>query len=293
MFGRITLFVYGVACYLVSKRHMFFAPRLKAIVAAAVLSVLFVARNACSQSTSTEEDRIPSELAAMGKRGEVIARGREQTLVILQTENACTAWFREADPEPAEVFRSLHYEIEEHGPSYVFHMKADRGGDLFKHPWVARSTEREGRNATVVLNTNGAFFSSTSPIMEVEWRGIVPRLGGNHTLVVGPFSGNTAALQITTLLHELGHIIGRLPEDDDSWDGQSSRNTQEVLRHCRREIRAVADSSSRSSNGEHVSPLSGLSGTERVAPDRSGRLTPLPLRRESEGSRAALTRDRE
>jgi hypothetical protein len=248
MFGRTTSFVYGVASYLVGKRRVFFAPRRKVIVAAAALSILFVPRPACSQSTSTEDDPIQSELAAMGTRGQVIARGREQTLVILQTENACTAWFREADPDPAEVFRSLHYEIEARGPSYVFHMKADHGGNLFKHPWAARTTEYEGRNATVELNTNGAFFRSTSPLMELEWGGIAPRLGGYHTLIVGPFEGNTAAAQITTLLHELGHIIGRLPEDDDSLDGRSSRNTEELLRRCKREIRAVAESSSRSNN---------------------------------------------
>lgn len=40
--------------------------------------------------------------------------------------------------------------------------------------------------------------------------------------------------------HEFGHIIGRLPEDDDSWDEQSARNTAEVLRHCRSEIRSTA-----------------------------------------------------
>jgi hypothetical protein len=250
MLGRITSFVCYVAtrCSRTRRRRLFFARRLKAIVAAAVLSILFVPRPACSRPTSTDDDRIPSELAAMGKRGEVIARGRERILVILQSENACTAWFREADPDPAGVFRSLHYEIEEHGPFYIFHTKADRGGDVFKHPWAARSYEDQGRNATVVLNPNGAFFSSASPIMELESRGIVPRLVGNRTLIVGPFSGNTAGAQITILLHELGHIIGRIPEDADSWDGLSSRNTEEVLSHCRHEIRGIAERDSRSSN---------------------------------------------
>jgi len=220
---------------------MFLARRLQAIVAAVTLSSTLVPQAAYSRTSATGDDRIPLELAAMDKRGGVIARAREQTLAMLQSENACTAWFREADSDPAEVFRSLHYEIEEDGPAYVFHTKADGVGDVFKHPWAARSTESEGRNATVELNTNGAFFRSASPIREQEWRGIAPRLGGYHTLLVGPFSGKTAKAQITTLLHELGHIIGRIPEDDDSWDGRSSRNTAEVLRHCKRQIRTAAD----------------------------------------------------
>jgi hypothetical protein len=38
------------------------------------------------------------------------------------------------------------------------------------------------------------------------------------------------------MLHELAHIIGRIPEDDDSWNRRSSQNTDEVLRHCKKEI---------------------------------------------------------
>jgi hypothetical protein len=250
MLGRITSFVCLVATRYsrARRRRLFFARRLKALVAAAAVGILFVPRPARSQSTSTDEDRIPSELAAMGRRGEVIARGREQTLGILQSENACTAWFRETDPDPAGVFLSLHYEIDEQGPLYILRTKTDRGEDVFKHPWAARSTEDGGRNSIVGLNPSGAFFRATSRIMEREGLGTLPHLGGNHTLVVASFSGNTAEAQITILLHELGHIIGRIPEDDDSLDRRSSRNTIEVLRHCKHEIRAIAEGSLRSSN---------------------------------------------
>jgi predicted HD phosphohydrolase len=57
---------------------------------------------------------------------------------------------------------------------------------------------------------------------------------------VGSYSGNTAEAQIAILLHELGHIVGRLPDDSDSWDGRSSQNTLEILSHCKPEIRAAA-----------------------------------------------------
>ncbi len=33
--------------------------------------------------------------------------------------------------------------------------------------------------------------------------------GGNRLLVVSSYAGNTPEAQITILLHELGHIIGR------------------------------------------------------------------------------------
>jgi len=69
-------------------------------------------------------------------------------------------------------------------------------------------------------------------------------------LRVASYAGNSAPAQITALLHEFGHIIGRLPEDDDSWDGQSARNTAEVLRHCRSEIRSTARKPARLS-GSH------------------------------------------
>ena len=59
-------------------------------------------------------------------------------------------------------------------------------------------------------------------------------------LLVGSYYGNTLAAQITILLHELGHVVGRLPEEFDELSGQSGRNTAEVLHFCRAEIKATA-----------------------------------------------------
>jgi predicted Zn-dependent protease len=70
---------------------------------------------------------------------------------------------------------------------------------------------------------------------------------GNLTLTISTYNGDTPEAQITILLHELGHIIGRLPEDDESWDGRSLRNTAEVSRHCKIETRAAAHNGSRGS----------------------------------------------
>jgi hypothetical protein len=228
--------------------RMVLARRLTVIAGPAVLSILFVSNPACSESRSTGDGRIPYELAAMGKRGEVIARVREQTLVILESENACSAWFREADPDSMEVFRSLHYVIvKEDERSYVFHMNDGQGGGPFKHPWAARSIQDGGQNSFVELNLGGAFFSAVSPVLELDSRTALRWPTGMRRLMIASFWGNTTGAQITTLLHELGHIVGRLPKDDDSWDGRSSRNTEELLRHCKHDIRTAAETSYRSS----------------------------------------------
>jgi hypothetical protein len=222
-----------------------FARRLKAIAAVAILSMVIAPRSANSESASPE-DQVRFELAAMGKYGAVVARVREQTLEVLQGENGCSTWFREADPDAAEVFRSLHYELDERGPFYAFHTIDSQGGDLFKHPWAARSTEYGGRDALVILNPNGPFFTATALVRETHTSAAFRRAaGGSLILVVGSYSGNTRGAQITTMLHELGHIVGRIPEDGDTWDGRSGRNTEEVLRHCKRDIRAVIEKGSR------------------------------------------------
>jgi hypothetical protein len=112
--------------------------------------------------------------------------------------------------------------------------------EVFKHPHVASSWENSGRNATIRLNLNGAFFKRTSAVLKQDRKAGPLQPGGMHMLRVGSFAGNSIHAQMTALLHEFGHIIGRLDEDDDSWNGQSARNTEEVLRHCRSEIRSVA-----------------------------------------------------
>jgi hypothetical protein len=185
-----------------------------------------------------DEERVQMQLLAMGRRGDIIARVRDQVLEILQTRNACTAWYQEVDADPAATFRSLEFVLEEKAPPYVYSMREGRDAQRFKHPWVASSIENAGRNSTIRLNANGAFFNRSSQVFEQAGDGGLPRLGGVHTLLVDSYSGATTAAQLTTMLHELGHIVGRIPEDSDSWDGQSARNTAEVLRYCRPEIKA-------------------------------------------------------
>jgi hypothetical protein len=229
------------------KSRQLFALRERVIAAAALVCALFASSPAYSDTTSNSDDRIVLELSALGKRGETILRAREQVLDILQHGNACTAWFQQADPDPAEVFRSLHFELEMREPPYVYGIRDSEHGQLFKHPWGARSIENGGRDSTILLNANGPFFNRTSVVMQLNPRGIQARPEGIRPLMISSYQGNTPEAQITILLHELGHIIGRLPADHDSWDGLSSRNTSEVLRHCKPETRAAARNTPRGS----------------------------------------------
>ena len=185
-------------------------------------------------------DQVAAELLSVGKRGEIIARARASVLEILQNDNACSAWFRELDFDTAGTFRTAHFVIEEKGQRYVLGFRLAGQGELFKHPWVASAIENAGRNSTIWLNANGAFFNGSSVLSERDIDGGLIRPVGMHVLRVDWYRGNTPEAQITTLLHELGHIVGRIPEDNDNTDGESARNTAEVLRHCRTEVRAAA-----------------------------------------------------
>ena len=235
------------------KRYQPVVLRRRLIAAVLLACQLFAPSQSYSECRSNYEERVAQELSALGKRGDAIARAREQVLEILQPGNACSAWFQEADSDPAEVFRSLHFEVEVGGTSYVYSVRNGARGQLFKHPWAARTNENGGRNSVIQLNGNGAFFNRTSPIMRLDPGGSFAWPTGNFMLTISSYAGDTPEAQITILLHELGHIIGRLPEDDDSWDGRSFRNTSEVLLHCKSETRAAAHNSSRGSIRAHNS----------------------------------------
>jgi hypothetical protein len=197
-------------------------------------------RGASAAACTNEEERVQRQLLGMGKRGETIAEARDQVLEILQSRNACAAWYQEADPDPASTFRSLEFFVDEKGPQHAYSMKDGQGERFLKQPYVASAFENAGRNAVIQFNARGAFFNRTSEVFEQDAGGGPLLRRGWHVLSVASYSGNTTAAQITTMLHELGHIVGRIPPDNDSWDRLSARNTAEVLRFCRPEIDAVA-----------------------------------------------------
>jgi hypothetical protein len=90
------------------------------LIAVAVLACLLFAPSLSFSESRTNEDLVWPEFSALGKRGEAIVRAREQVLEILQFRNACSAWFEEVVPDPAGVFRSVHFELESEGTSYVY-----------------------------------------------------------------------------------------------------------------------------------------------------------------------------
>jgi len=187
-----------------------------------------------------DDERVEAQLRAMGKRGETIAEARVQVLEILESSNACAVWYQEVDADPAGTFRSLEFLLDKNGPLYIQSMKDNEVGRRLKQPYVARAYQNSGRNATIQLNVYGAFFNRATEVFGKDPKGGPVQYRGMHTLSVASYSGNTPAAQIAVLLHELGHVVGRIPEDSDSWDGLSTRNTVEVLRFCRPEIDAAA-----------------------------------------------------
>ena len=121
------------------KRHQSFVLRRRLIAAAVLSCVLFAPSQSYSECAQNHEERVVLELSALGKQGDTIARARGQVLEILQYGNGCAVWFQEADPDATEVLRSLHFELEMRGPSYVYGVRDNERGRLFKHPWAARS----------------------------------------------------------------------------------------------------------------------------------------------------------
>jgi hypothetical protein len=215
-----------------------------------LIAALWCALLASSQSTSAarldDDGDVSAELASKGKQGQAVARARQQVLAMLRQPNGCLAWFQESDPDPAGVFRSLHFELESTGSAVIYSMRNAQDHQIFQHPWAARAEESDGRGSTIHLNGNGPFFNRTSQIMRLDPSGTIAWPGGNHLLTISGYAGDTPEAQIIILLHELGHIIGRLPEDNGSWDGRSAQNTAEVVRHCKSATSAAARQTLRS-----------------------------------------------
>jgi hypothetical protein len=161
-------------------------------------------------------------------------------LGILQSENACSAWYREKEPDPAGTFQTLEFDLDRKGPTYILESDFNPGLGLYWHPYVAMSAENAGPGATITLNVNGAFFHSDAAVRKGNRAGGPMRAGGIRELKIDSYMGDTLEAQITALLHELGHITGRIPPDPDRTDGTSGRNTAEVLRFCRAEVESAA-----------------------------------------------------
>jgi hypothetical protein len=181
-------------------------------------------------------DLVQEDLAARGKTGQKILRARDRVLEILQTENACSAWFRKKDTNPAATFRTLSYVVDRHGEELV-HVSRDGWSQYtFRDPYAARVGQDTGAFATITLNADGAFFQTLAPTMVVSKEGGLSKIGSPRSVSIGPYPGDSVAARTLALLHEFGHVINLLPPDFENEDGKSMQNTAEVLRFCRAEI---------------------------------------------------------
>lgn len=183
-------------------------------------------------------DLVPKELAALGKPGKKILRARDRVLEILQTENACSEWFRQTDASAAATFQTLDYAVDRHGEESV-HAWRDAGSHYtYRDPYVARVGQATGAYATITLNVEGAFFQPQASMLLVPKEGGPAINDGVRLIRIGPYPGDSLNAQTLALLHEFGHVINLLPSDFDNEGGKSMQNTAEVLRYCRTEIDA-------------------------------------------------------
>ena len=202
--------------------------------------------NPCNASSPAQsgcpvpKDRVQEGLTRIGKPGQKILRAREKVLEILQAENACSAWFREKDSNPAGTFRTLSFEVDRQGEGFVRESKDVSSMIIFRNPYVARVLQGDGRYATITINTNGAFFYPMAGVVEVWKEGGPVGHHGPREIKVGPYAGDTMHAQVLVLLHEFGHVLDLLPTDEHNVDGKSVQNTNEVLRFCRAEIESNA-----------------------------------------------------
>src|SRR5262249_44858705 len=64
-------------------------------------------------------DSSAEQLKSFGRSGEVLEEARAQVLAILASDNACSVWFRAAEPKAAEKFGSLRYELDSAGSTEI------------------------------------------------------------------------------------------------------------------------------------------------------------------------------
>ena len=193
--------------------------------------------NAAQAGCSPPKDLVQEYLASLGKPGQKILRARERVLEILQTENACSAWFQEKDPSAADTFRTLNYAVDRQGEELILESRdPDNTTIFFRNPYVAKVFQGDGRYATITINAKGAFFSPMAGVVEVWKEGGPVTIRTPRATGVGPYAGDTTYAQVLVLLHEFGHVLDLLPVDENNVDGKSVQNTNEVLRFCRAEV---------------------------------------------------------
>lgn len=189
-----------------------------------------------SAGCTPARDYVRDDLNTMGKRGQSILRARDKVLEILETENACSDWYRTKDPNPAATFRTLSFVLDRDGDAYIRMAPESGGVQLVRNPYVASVLQAEGAGATVTINVNGAFFYPVGNVVDDGLEGGPARFRGVRAIQVGPYSGGSFHAQVLALLHEFGHVIDLLPMDRDDYEGKSQENTAHVVHACRAQV---------------------------------------------------------
>jgi hypothetical protein len=146
---------------------------------------------------------------------------------ILKYENSCSAFY--GGPSSIAALNELAQQLK---PTHLDRRVGIRmsGETTIVLSAVTGFTFRIFQKAEV--NLDGPFYQSRF----ASSRGRVPP--------IGPFEPNTREARVTTLLHELGHLL-RGPDgqwllpNDGSSPGESEANTERVLDVCGRQIRAL------------------------------------------------------
>ena len=187
-------------------------------------------------------DPIETELRQFGAAGYSIAVARQNVMAILRESNSCSAWYLEAEPDPAQKFASLRFQTDSSGEDSAVG-EYEYSGVIYREPYVARAQQGVAAGSIITLNSHGAFFVLYAPIRLRLGAGgpLVPQ--AQKPLHVGTYDGGSLNAQITTLLHEYGHIVGLLPVDMGEAGSPllSTQNTETVLDRCRRQIEASAN----------------------------------------------------
>jgi len=189
----------------------------------------------------SSDDPVQSELASEGTVGTTIERARQTVLKILEENNSCSAWMKQKVPNPADVFRRIHYKIDENGQKYVLKLQSKNDSWYFQDPYAASVIQEANPPVWVTLNAAGAFFKSGAAMRSYYKDGTVAGVVFTKRLNIDFYLGGSLRAQVTILLHELAHVLDAIPADSLTKGDirLSDRNTETVLRSCRAQVESA------------------------------------------------------
>jgi len=169
-------------------------------------------------------DRVQEDLARMGKSGQKILRRARKGSRNPASRKRLFGVVPEKDSNPADIFRTLSFEVDARETSLVQESKDPSNMILFRNPYVAKVFQGDGRYAKITIqHERGVFLSNCRRGRSLEGRrAFVPSCVALTN--VGPYAGDTMHAQILVLLHEFGHVLDLLLQMSNNVDGKSVRH---------------------------------------------------------------------